>query len=114
MDSGTGGAVSFRLAQNPGDLFAVDSSSGAVTLSAPFDFETARSQALIVEATDAGKPPLASHFKLHVVVLDVNDNDPVFEQERVKVEISPNLRPGTIIATLAARDNDSGRNAKIS
>ncbi|HEY1068332.1 MAG TPA: cadherin domain-containing protein, partial [Pirellulales bacterium] len=50
----SGGAIVYSLTSNPGDLFAIDPTTGVVSLasSTSFDFETTASYTLVVSASD--------------------------------------------------------------
>ena len=50
---------------------------------------------------------------VHVVVLDINDNLPVFEQDIYNVTIPRNIRPGEDIIQVMATDDDFAQNGKI-
>ena len=61
-----------------GPIFAIDSKSGAMTVSGVLDRETVPSYSLVVEASDHGERRLVSRVNVTVDVLDVNDNQPIF------------------------------------
>ncbi|EDW37985.1 GL12362 [Drosophila persimilis] len=62
---------------------------------------------VIAEETDTS-PKLSSTATITVSVLDANDNKPVFEQESYSASVSEAALPGQYIATITARDVDSG------
>ncbi|XP_008833756.1 protocadherin alpha-11 [Nannospalax galili] len=69
---------------------------------------------LLLTATDGGKPELTGTLQLLVRVLDVNDNDPEFNQLEYKVRITENAAKGTVVIKLNATDLDEGVNADLS
>lgn len=62
---------------------------------------------VVAEETDTN-PRLSSTATITVSVLDANDNKPVFEQESYSASVSEAALPGQYIATITARDVDSG------
>ena len=80
-DSGEAGNVSFHLL--PGNenntLFRIDPGSGKLSVIAPgLDYEQSRYHRVVVVASDAGLPSLKTKTTVEVLVVDVNDNRPVF------------------------------------
>lgn len=66
-----------------------------------------------VKATDAGIPPRSARTELFIQVLDENDNNPYFILEPSSIAISEDTPIGEEVATLEARDADSGEFGKI-
>ncbi|XP_068963520.1 protocadherin alpha-11-like [Petaurus breviceps papuanus] len=65
---------------------------------------------LLLTATDGGKPELTGTVQLKISVLDVNDNDPEFDQSEYKVNLLENAANGTFIVKVNATDRDEGIN----
>ncbi|XP_068963504.1 protocadherin beta-2-like [Petaurus breviceps papuanus] len=65
-------------------------------------------------AVDGGAPPRSGTAKVLVLVMDINDNAPVFSQSRYDVHIPENSPIDSIVATVSAKDLDAGNNAEIS
>lgn len=55
------------------------------------------------------KEQLSSTATVTVTVLDINDNAPTFDQEGYSAVISEMATPGSLVATIVAKDRDSGR-----
>jgi hypothetical protein len=53
--------------------------TGNIRLLRSFDFETSSQHEIVVEAEDSGQPRLKNSMKLTILVHDVNDNAPVFD-----------------------------------
>jgi hypothetical protein len=53
-------------------------------------------------------------LKVHVNVLDANDNTPEFVQPHYSARIGPNTAPGIPIIRVTAKDPDAGQNGRIS
>ncbi|CAH1176398.1 unnamed protein product [Phaedon cochleariae] len=52
---------------------------------------------------------LSSTATVTIIVADINDNPPVFDQESFSATISEIATPGTLVTTIVAKDRDSGR-----
>ncbi|XP_017685873.1 PREDICTED: uncharacterized protein LOC108504879, partial [Lepidothrix coronata] len=66
-----------------------------------------------VRAADGGRPSLQSSRVLWLRVLDVNDNAPVFLQERYSARLSENNVAGALVLRVRATDSDWGENARV-
>ncbi|KAM9740618.1 protocadherin beta-11-like [Menidia menidia] len=65
-------------------------------------------------AVDGGNPQRSGTVNIHINVLDVNDNAPVFNQSVYKSTVVENAINGTPIVRVNATDADSGINGYIS
>lgn len=95
------------------DIFGIFPNSGWLYLRGNLDRETKDQYDLVVAASDNGTPSETTTTKVSVEVLDANDNDPVFVRDSYEFSIEENLRRGTVVGKLQARDADSGVNAAI-
>ncbi|XP_068446142.1 protocadherin beta-16-like [Clinocottus analis] len=68
---------------------------------------------LVLTAVDGGEPNLSGTAQIHVTVLDINDNAPVFTKTVYKATISENAPKGTVITRVSASDADKGLNSQI-
>lgn len=69
---------------------------------------------LQVVARDGGKyNPRSSTTLVHVKVLDVNDNVPIFTRYPFTAEIPSHVQPGTDIVRVSTVDRDEGSNADV-
>ncbi|NXK96056.1 PCDG7 protein, partial [Formicarius rufipectus] len=68
---------------------------------------------LTVRAADGGSPSLQSSAVLTLRVLDVNDNAPVFAQERYSARVRENNLAGALVLRVRATDADWGQNARV-
>nr|XP_012147456.1 PREDICTED: protein dachsous isoform X1 [Megachile rotundata]XP_012147457.1 PREDICTED: protein dachsous isoform X2 [Megachile rotundata] len=119
LDSGPNGDLRYGLvAEFPSrGSFAVDSLTGALTLARPLDREERAEYTLILKASDRAPPgeQLASTVTARIIVLDQNDNDPVFvAPESTKVAVTPDLLPGATLVRVVAVDKDAGDNGRVS
>ncbi|XP_076875507.1 protocadherin gamma-A12-like isoform X47 [Brachyhypopomus gauderio] len=75
-------------------------------LQTALDREKETRHTLTLTAYDGGKPQRSAVVKISVVVLDVNDNAPVFSQRSYKASVSENAAIGTVVSTVSATDAD--------
>ncbi|XP_021239008.1 protocadherin beta-15-like, partial [Numida meleagris] len=65
-------------------------------------------------ATDGGSPPRSGSTQIHILVLDVNDNKPIFTQDVYYGKIVENAPEGSLVLSVLATDADMGINGNIS
>uniref|UniRef100_A0A8C6CG91 Protocadherin alpha 11 n=1 Tax=Moschus moschiferus TaxID=68415 RepID=A0A8C6CG91_MOSMO len=68
---------------------------------------------LLLTATDEGKPELTGSVTLLILVLDANDNAPVFDQTVYEVKMYENSANQTLVIWLNASDADEGINKEV-
>ncbi|XP_033908542.2 protocadherin gamma-A11-like isoform X3 [Acipenser ruthenus] len=79
-----------------------------MTLQTPLDREKQDELSLILTAVDGGDPRRSGTVKIHIIVLDANDNVPVFSQAVYKAKVFENALKGTLVTTVSAADADKG------
>ncbi|NXM20210.1 PCDG7 protein, partial [Ploceus nigricollis] len=113
-DSGANGDV--RCSLNKDMPFRLQSSQGnyyRVVTARELDREQVSEYNVTVRAADGGSPALQSSAVLALRVLDVNDNAPVFLQERYSARLAENNAAGALVLTVRATDADWGQNARV-
>ncbi|XP_006891200.1 PREDICTED: protocadherin beta-12 [Elephantulus edwardii] len=85
-----------------------------LVLDKALDYEEQPEFSFILTALDGGSPPRSGTAFVRVVVVDINDNFPEFEQPFYEVKIPENSILGSPIVTVSAWDLDSGTNGEIS
>ncbi|NXB59951.1 PCDG9 protein, partial [Struthidea cinerea] len=113
-DSGPNGEV--RCSLDSGVPFRLQNSQGgyySVVTARELDREQVSEYNVTVRAADSGSPPLQSSAVLALRVLDVNDNAPVFAQERYSARLAENNAAGALVLTVRATDADWGQNARV-
>uniref|UniRef100_A0A8D0HIZ3 Cadherin domain-containing protein n=1 Tax=Sphenodon punctatus TaxID=8508 RepID=A0A8D0HIZ3_SPHPU len=113
-DEGSNGEIKYSFNKVPETLkllFNLDSGNGRITTKGILDFEEATSYTLGVQARDGGA--LMGHCKVHIEILDENDNSPEITLTSVSSPIPEDSKPETVIALIKVRDKDSGDNGKV-
>ncbi|XP_035985927.1 protocadherin beta-16 isoform X2 [Fundulus heteroclitus] len=82
-------------------------------LQKPLDREKIEEIFLVLTAVDGGQPQLSGTAKIHVTVLDANDNAPVFTKSLYKATIPENASKGTVVIRVSASDADKGLNSNL-
>uniref|UniRef100_A0A3B4E4W2 FAT atypical cadherin 3b n=1 Tax=Pygocentrus nattereri TaxID=42514 RepID=A0A3B4E4W2_PYGNA len=114
-DEGLNRSILYSLVDSADNFFSIDPFSGVVILEKPLDRELQDSYRLRVQAADqAGVPgSLSTQVDLTVMVLDVNDNPPVFQKQDYAVTVPEDVAVGTEVLRVFATSEDIGVNAEI-
>ncbi|KAM6122868.1 protocadherin beta-15-like [Phoenicopterus ruber ruber] len=99
--------VSFG-SRNEGDKYV------EMVLEKPLDREEQAEMGFSLIAVDGGSPPRSGTTQIHIVILDANDNAPIFTQERYVGKILENAPEGSVVLSVVATDRDAGPNGDIS
>ena len=91
---------------NTGGAFAIDPSTGEITVAAAVDFETTPTFSLTVEVTDDGTPPATGTATITVDLTDVNDAPIV---NPATFNIADDSAAGTVVGTVTFIDPDAGQ-----
>ncbi|GBP79550.1 Protein dachsous [Eumeta japonica] len=97
-DEGDNAEIRYSLLATPySEWFSIDERSGLVTTKSKVDCESNPSPRLTVVARDLGAPSLSATAAVLVTVLDVNDNEPIFDQSFYNVTVPENEAVGSCI-----------------
>ena len=77
------------------------------------DREVTGSLEFVVNVTDLGSPPLSHIFNFTVVITDVNDNAPAFNQPTYTFHLLENQPAGTLVGEVLAHDPDNLENGTV-
>ena len=89
------------------DSFRIVSKTGEIYTSKFLDRETQSEYSFVVEARDGGVPPISSTVPVKIVLKDLNDNEPVFDQPSYHCTITDLGQRGQMITKVSASDPDS-------
>ena len=115
-DLGQSGVVRYRLSDVPHQdgLVTIDEGSGTVYTATQLDRETLSQFEIEVIASDLGDEPQQSTARINVIVLDENDNPPIFYPNQYIEAITENEPAETFVVKVTATDADVERNGRIS
>lgn len=115
-DLGQSSQVRYSLLDSGDGTFDVDKLSGAIRIVQRLDYEKKQLYNLTVRAKDKGKPiSLSSACYVEVEIVDVNENlhPPRFSIFADKGFIKEDAPVGSSVMTVAAYDEDAGRDGEI-
>ncbi|CAL4115826.1 unnamed protein product, partial [Meganyctiphanes norvegica] len=104
----------YALVDGPYNHFALDNSTGVVTVLDRLDYETQHQLSFTVMAWDTGIPTLSATATVLVELINVNDEEPVFSAGIYDAEVAENSPPGTPVITVTAVDRDEGSFGQVS
>ncbi|XP_018422727.1 PREDICTED: neural-cadherin-like [Nanorana parkeri] len=115
-DTGVNGEVKYGIMNREGasPAFSIDADTGVISTAQNFDREKQREYTISVTATDQAQEPLIGICPMTILIADVNDNDPKFENSRYQYFLREDTPVGTSFLRVAALDSDQGVNAAIS
>ena len=94
-------------------LFSIDPHNGWITTQGLLDYETKPAYSLTVLATDNGKERRSTSTVVRIVLVDANDNPPVFSQRLYTAAVNEGALPGTIIFQLQTTDADTAMESHV-
>ena len=122
-DLAENGTFSYMMGTgNTGDAFAVNSSTGIITVIGDIDRERTPTFNLEIYAVDNSVAPMTGTAEITVNILDINDNIPMFGKLSYAGYIYENEAAGSQVLEdgtnqtlyVAANDSDAGSNARVS
>lgn len=113
-DDGPNGMVRYTISGgNERKEFAIDPISGTITILQSLDYDMIQEYHLNITAQDLGFKPRAAIAMLTVIVTDINDHPPVFNQSVYHAHLAENSPINSFIFKATATDKDSPKNAVI-
>nr|XP_012234071.1 PREDICTED: cadherin-87A [Linepithema humile] len=107
VDSDTGEITIKSPVDMTFDDFAINETTGVVTVSRKLDYDEKNTYHVEVIALDKGTPSLTGTTTLMIEVENSNDKAPYFTPETQRAEVTEDTPIGTVFATLKATDPDS-------
>uniref|UniRef100_A0A8C6ZS41 Cadherin related 23 n=1 Tax=Nothoprocta perdicaria TaxID=30464 RepID=A0A8C6ZS41_NOTPE len=120
-DLAENGTVLYSI-RPPNKFYSINSTTGKIrTTGVVLDRENPNTQEaelmrkIVVSVTDCGRPPLraTSSATVFVNLLDLNDNDPAFQNLPFVAEIAEGLPAGSSVFQVVAIDLDEGLNGQV-
>ncbi|NXA29408.1 PCD23 protein, partial [Ibidorhyncha struthersii] len=113
-DEGRNGQVTYHiLSGNENKAFVLDKITGLLTTAQLLDREIQERYSLTVMALDDGSPALSATQVLTIIVLDVNDETPIFLKQLYETAVRENQDPGEFVIKVEAVDRDAGLNSLL-
>ncbi|KAM9740617.1 protocadherin gamma-C5-like [Menidia menidia] len=116
-DEGVNGEIEYSFADHTPDsllsIFQINAATGEILLRGQLDYESVARHEIDIIAKDKGVTEMEGHCRVHVEVVDINDNAPEIVLTSEPSKIPENAPSGTVVALLTARDLDSGDNGKV-
>ncbi|KAM6428926.1 protocadherin-23 [Rhynochetos jubatus] len=113
-DEGRNGQVTYHiLSGNENKAFVLDKITGLLTTAQLLDREIQERYSLTVLALDDGSPALSATQVLTIIVLDVNDETPIFLKQLYEAAVRENQDPGEFVIRVEAVDRDAGLNSLL-
>ena len=113
VDDGVNGELTYDIITGDTSTFTIHRDLGTVTLIRSLDRETTSTYTLTIRCSDDGAPKRSAKTIVKVIVLDVNDNPPVFSRPSYSTSVLETVANGSIILVVAATDADLGVNRMI-
>ena len=116
LDDGVNGEVIYSFGNvndKVREVFAVDQTTGEITVKGSIDYEIDDSYEIDIQASDRGAVTFRTDKSVTIQVVDLNDNTPDIDVTSLSNTISEDSRPGTTVALISITDLDSGINGKV-
>ncbi|XP_071382564.1 protocadherin beta-15-like [Centroberyx affinis] len=118
LDIGQNAVQSYILQTNNHLVLEIQSKSDGgkfaeLVLDKELDREEQQEFRVLLTALDGGTPQRSGTAIVHVIVLDANDNAPVFSQAVYKATLPENSPVDNVVVTVTATDADDGLNGQV-
>ncbi|KAL1434854.1 hypothetical protein MTO96_001739 [Rhipicephalus appendiculatus] len=114
QDAGSNAVLRYSLLHANGSSFKIDPATGDVHSLATLDREVQASYELLVQVQDQGTPALSSTARLRILVVDENDNAPVFVEPLDRMlSVREHQPAGSELVQVRAVDADEGPNGQV-
>ena len=114
MDDGDNGKIDYKLLNNFGGKFRIDSKSGRLSVASALDYEDHAKYNLEVQAFD--NSPTSQRMTSTMVIVnlvDINDNAPTIVPSSFNVSIPEDIPTDSVVAAISAEDPDTGLGGEL-
>ncbi|XP_027549048.1 protocadherin Fat 4-like [Neopelma chrysocephalum] len=113
-DTGDNAFVLYKLTDGGENIFEIDEIQGIIKIKNSPDYETMDKYNLTVTAVNNKSAPFyQATTSVTVLVMDVNDNAPMFAQDSYSASINMTNPVGAHVITVSATDKDQGQNGLV-
>ncbi|KAI5642703.1 cadherin domain-containing protein [Phthorimaea operculella] len=114
-DEGRNGYVEYFMTPNPevNGYFSLGNVDGVLRATGKLDRELRPSYTITVTAKDRGDPPNMTKMKIKIIILDENDNSPVFDPKQYSASVPENASIGASVLQVSATDIDEDANGRV-
>lgn len=113
-DNGPNGIIRYAISSgNSGKEFQVDPVLGTISILRPLDYDTVQEYRLNITASDLGFKPKETTATVTIILTDINDNAPQFNQSHYEAYLAENSPVNSFIFKVQAVDIDSPKNSII-
>jgi len=108
-DEGRNRAMLYRLHplnDTADNILTIDPIMGRVTAVVSFDYEKRQEYHFLLTVSDHGETPRSASAKLHLYIIDVNDETPRFDKSSYQFSTMENRPIGTSVGRVNASDYD--------
>ncbi|XP_061900008.1 protocadherin alpha-5-like isoform X6 [Entelurus aequoreus] len=117
LDEGLNGEIVYSFIKHNSDddveHFAIDPLTGEITVNGEVDHEKNNAVEIRVQAKDKGSSPRASHCKVLVEIIDINDHPPAISVTSSVDVVREDAPLDTMVGLLTVKDNDGGKNGVV-
>ncbi|XP_048058567.1 protocadherin alpha-2-like isoform X13 [Megalobrama amblycephala] len=117
LDEGLNGEVVYSLLNHDSNKnimpFAIDSTSGLISVQGNIDYEEYAAIEIRVQATDKGPYPRLAHCKVLIEILDINDNVPEISVTSLAETVREDAGAGTMVGLITVKDGDAAKNGAV-
>ncbi|XP_071987316.1 cadherin-23 isoform X2 [Engystomops pustulosus] len=114
-DKGLNGLITYSLHNlvPSGYVQLEDNMAGKIIANRTVDYEQVQWLNFTVRASDNGSPRRSAEIPVHLEIVDINDNNPIFTQPSYQKSVFEDIQLGATVLQIKATDADSGRFALI-
>jgi protocadherin Fat 4 len=112
IDSGSNAMITYRIeVPDPTypQAFRIDENTGIIFRNNPLSFENQSNFTYTIKALDNGPFRRSDDVQLNIIVHNVNENPPMFEEAAYNATIAEVTKPGTEVLNVTATDPDMGK-----
>ncbi|XP_052430081.1 protocadherin alpha-3-like [Carassius gibelio] len=117
LDEGTNSDIVYSIIKRDQNkilqIFDIDPNTGVITVKGNIDFEENNAFEIRAQASDKGQPPMSTHCKVLLEVLDINDNGPEITVTPLLSTVKEDASIGTAVALVSVIDRDGGKNGMV-